>query len=298
MRSKLGFCYLAVLAAMAILIGAPAAHAAVTNSSVTVYVNISSVGSILIIPTSVSWMGLNPGSNGIVNNMTIKNTGSLNVTNVYLNASTINDEPTNPLQSTNPASYAAAGLIMVKNATEAGYTHAGRLEWNISSVLLGEILNLNVNTTISSHGWYRNSTGNEYLWKLENGTEGYCNTTDTKFTIKLVPENYTTMNRDLSANTADCTTFVAGTNENWGVFTCADGPLMGQCIATPYTCDKIYIYKYNYAADYPACGDRAYLRGNALTPGSEAAFTLMASIPKGMPAGNTTTGILNVIATY
>lgn len=296
MRSKSGFCYLAALAVMAILIGAPAVYA-ITDYNVSVYVNISSVGAIIVVPNSVTWNGVIPGSDGQIYNLTIKNTGSLNVSQIYMNASTVKNELVNPLASTNPASYSAAGLIMVKNATDTAYNHAGRIEWNISSILLGEALALNGATTNFAHGWYRNASGNEFLWALENGTAGYCNATNAKFKIKTAPENYTNMNRDLTVTTEVCTLLAADT-ESWGVFTCANGPLAGQCIAAPSTCDKILIYKYNYAGDYPACTNRAYLRGGDIVPGSEAEFNLKASIPKGMPAGNTTVGTLTIIASY
>jgi len=117
------------------------------------------------------------------------------------------------------------------------------------------------------------------------------------FAIKNVPENQTTMNRNLAAGLSTCTGVTTGAN--WGVFTCSTGPLTGQCIATAPTCNKVYIYKYYAAlADYPTCTNSGYLRGPVVVPGDEAMFSVKASVPKGTPAGDTVTGKLTIIANY
>jgi len=180
MKSKLGFCYFTAIAVLAFLIAAQSASAAITDANVTVNVNISSVGAIIVLPNALSWTtgalgSINPGADSAVSNLIIKNTGSVNVSQIYMNASTVGDEQANPLQTADAAYYSAAGLVMVKNSTDTAYSHAGRLEWNISSLLTDETLNLAGTTGNFSHGWYRNASGNEYLWKLENGTNGFCN---------------------------------------------------------------------------------------------------------------------------
>ena len=302
MKYKSRFCYLTAFAVLAFLIAAQTASAALTSNNVTVNINISSVGAIIVLPNSINWTAdglgsINPGADSAVSNLIIKNTGSVNVSQIYMNASTINDESSNPLQTSNASYYAAAGLVMVKNATDAAYSHAGRLEWNLSAVLTDETLSLAGTTAKFSHGWYRNASGNEYLWKLENGTNGFCNDTGTVFAIKTYPENQTTMNRNLGAGLSTCAAVTTGTN--WGVFTCSTGPLVNQCIAAASTCDKVYIYKY-YAdlADYPTCANSNYLRADNIVPGDEAMFSVKASVPKGTPAGDTITGTLTIIANY
>lgn len=302
MKSKSGFCYLAAFAILAILIAAPFVNvvvdAATNSSTVTVNINISQVGSIVVQPNSISWTGVNPGSDTATQNLIIKNTGSMNLSLIYMNTSTVGDEGANPLQFANPGNYSAAGLIFVKNISDTTYRHAGRLEWNLSTVLVGETLSLSAETVNSSHGWYRNASGNEFLWKLENGTAGFCNNkTGTTFTIMAQPENATALRRNFASNpTASCSS--TSDNSNWAVFTCSDGPLMGQCIATPKDCSKVFIYKYNYAADYPTCSNNGYLRNGNLIPGDETSMSVFASIPKGIPAGDTKTGTLTIIATY
>ncbi|NOQ37838.1 hypothetical protein GQ472_03025 [archaeon] len=276
------------------LITGPMTFAA--DDTLTVNITISSVGAIVVLPNTFTWT-LNPGEDSAagVSNITIRNTGSLNVTNMYLDTSTDADESTNPLPTGTASAYSAAGMIFVRNSTNATYYHAGRLEWNISSILAGEVLDLNSATENFGHGWYRNASGNEYLWKVENGTDGYCNTTGTVFEIKTVPENVTDFNRDLSSDLSTCGAVSTGI---WGSFVCTDGPLAGYCIATASTCDKIYIYKYNYNATYGGglCGNLAYIREDDLVPGAEDYIVIHASIPYGMPAGETALGTLTLIA--
>ena len=294
MRGKSTNILFGILCMAVILI--PNTFAATTQDTVTVDINIASVGAIVVNPTAITWASVNPGANGATNNLIIKNTGSMNLSNIYLDTSTITDESTNPLQTANPAAYSAAGLIFVKNTTDSTYYHAGRLEWNLSSVLTAETLDLDAGTTTFGHGWYRNSTGNEYLWKVENGTNAECNSTGTTFNIKTNPENATDLNRDLSSGLSTCGSITTGAG--WGVFSCTDGPLNGYCVATANTCDKIHVYKYNYASTFPACGNRAYLRSTTLIPGTEDSISVYASVPNGIPAGATTQGTLTIVATY
>ncbi len=276
------------------LIMSPMTFAA--DDTLTVNITISSVGAIVVLPNTFEWT-LAPGDDSDIgiSNITIKNIGSLNVTNMYLDTSTVTDESTNPIPTGEASAYSAAGMIFVRNSTNTTYFHAGRLEWNISSILAGEILDLDPATGTFGHGWYRNASGNEYLWKVENGTGGYCNNSGTTFEIKTAPENVTDFNRDLSSGLSTCT--YAG-EDDWASFACTDGPLADYCVATASTCDKIYIYKYNYNSTYAACGNRAYIRETDLVPGGEDYMIIHASVPYGMPAGETALGTLTLFATY
>ncbi len=276
------------------LIMSPMTFAADASDSLTVNITINSVGAIVVLPNSFSW-SLDPGEDSATSNIIIKNTGSENLSSIYLDTSTDADESTNPLPTGVPGSYSAAGMIFARNSTNATYYHAGRLEWNLSSILAGETLNLAAATETFGHGWYRNASGNEYLWKVENGSDGYCNNSGTTFTIKTAPENGTSLNRDLSAGPSTCTYAGEGT---WASFACTDGPLVDYCVATASTCDKIYIYKYNYNSTYPACGNRAYVRETDLVPGAEDYMIIHASVPYGIPAGETAQGTLTLMATY
>ena len=276
------------------LIVSPITFAADTSDTLTVNITINSVGAIVVLPNSFTW-SLDPGEDSATSNVVIKNTGSENLSSIYLDTSTVADESTNPLPTGVSSAYSAAGMIFVRNSTNATYYHAGRLEWNLSSILTGETLGLGAGTTSFGHGWYRNATGNEYLWKVENGTSGLCNNSGTTFTIKTAPENSTSLNRDLSAGPSTCT--YAGEGD-WASFACTDGPLIDYCVATASTCDKIYIYKYNQNSTYPTCGNSAHIRSTNLIPGAEDYMVLHASVPYGIPAGETALGTLTLMATY
>ncbi|MBW6461432.1 MAG: hypothetical protein K0B07_00060 [DPANN group archaeon] len=278
------------------LINGPITFAVDTNDTVTVNINISAVGTIVVSPNVINWTLLQPGSNGASEYIIIKNTGSVNVSGIYMTTDTITVESTNPLPTADVTAYSAAGLIFVKNSTDSAHSHAGRLEWNLSSILTGEELNINENTNAFAHGWYRNSTGNEYLWKVENGTDGVCNNTGTIFQISSIPENDTTLNRDITVGASTCTTVTPGTT--WGTFTCSTGPLVGYCIATANTCDKIYLYKYDMSSQFPNCDNSGSLITDNLIPGSEDAISIYASVPNGIPYGDTTSGTLTIVASY
>ena len=308
MQFKLGFGSLALLAIIAMMMGVSPAFAASDYMNVTV--NISSVSEITVLPTSLSWTGgvgnlgsITPGTDSIPQNITIKNTGSVNISQLYLNASTIMDETINPLPNPNASAYSSAGFIFISNGTNTTFFHAGRLEWNLSRILSSEVVAL-LGSTIGvgnfSHGWYKNASGNDYLWKLENGTEGLCNTTGTTFAIKTSPENNTApiaLSRDLGTGTTACGSITVGGGRPWGVFACSAAPLEGYCVATHYDCTKIYIYRYNKAADFPSCSNSQYLQEGIMIPGDEtAAVKVLASVGKGVPAGDAKLGVLTFIA--
>lgn len=301
MQFKLSFSSLVLLAIVAMMVGISPAFAASDYMNVTV--NISSVSEITVLPTSLSWTtgnlgSITPGTDSSPQNILIKNTGSVNVSQLYLNASTIMDENANPLQNPNASAYSSAGFIFIRNGTNTAYYHAGRLEWNLSRILTSETVG--ATGTNFSHGWYRNASGNDFLWKVVNGTNGMCNTTGTAFAIKTAPENNTapiTLSRDLSSGTTACGSITAGGGLPWGTFACSAGPLNEYCVATHYDCTKIYIYRYNKAADFPSCGNSQYLQESVIIPGDEtASVSLLASVPKGTPAGDAKLGMLTFIA--
>jgi len=126
------------------------------NDTITLDVNISQQAAIEVLPTSYSWNATPPGSNGSVQNVSIKNIGSYNLTNFYIDVNTDNLEETNPIGTGNSTKYAASGFIMLRNETDTlDYFHLGRLEWNLTEEMDTENLNLSANVTNFGHGWYR-----------------------------------------------------------------------------------------------------------------------------------------------
>ncbi|MCK4554992.1 MAG: hypothetical protein KAT83_00135 [Candidatus Aenigmarchaeota archaeon] len=298
-----GSLFLLLLVALGLIVS-PQINADTDEDTFNVTVNISAVAQIIVIPTSLSWAQLSPGSNGAVQNVSLKNIGSLNLSTIYASANTITLESANPLGSGEAPKYAAPGLMMVQNATSgSSYYHLGRLEWNLSAALAGEVFPALEPTW--SHGWYRNSSGNEYLWLLMNGTDGTCNTSTGNpiFRIKTAPENDTSMKRDLTTEVT--TGDVCGgsytapsSSESWGVFSCsgATNPLNGHFVAVYYDCTKIYIYNYDKSSTFPTVNAVPYFWSSTIYPGDETYMNLIAAVPLGIPAGDTQEGTITITA--
>jgi len=293
----------------------PAGFAAMkedANDSLTLDVNITPRAAIDVLPTSISWVQIIPGSNGTasepddVENISIKNIGSFNLTDFYLDINTEDIETTNPVASGQITDYAAGGFVLFRNETESlRYFHAGRLEWNITEVLAGENLDLSAGVVNFSHGWYRMASGNEYLWKVENGTCGgalaVCNCTDANLVISELPENSTGSSRDLSANIATAPT-PAATNVNWSLFhynSSQGGPLQDHCVAVSRDCTKIFIYKYDKtgagSSGFGDCMESEYFAEEKLEPGERLdELKVKPSVPYGTPAGDAKTTTLAI----
>ena len=296
-----GSLFLTVLIAIA-LIASPKIDAATDTDDFNITVNVSVVTQVTVLPTSLSWTALAPGTNGNIQNVSLSNTGTVNLSSFYASPNTITMEATNPLETGNPAAYAATGFMIVANETaDSPYFHLGRLEWNLSKALAGEIFpTLEPNW---SHGWYRNSTGNEYLWLLMNGTDGTCNASSgVTFQIKTAPENSTNLKRD---HTTEKTNDVCGgsytgpsSEESWGVFTCGDtaNPLNKYYVATYYDCSKIYIYYYDRTTTFPGSTNVPFLWNETVVPGKETFMKLIAALPLGIPAGDTQEGTITITA--
>ena len=292
---------LVLVIALFLLAPAPMVSSGSANDTVILDVNVSTSAQIRVLPVAIAWNAsdqVDPGSNGSIKNLTIKNAGSINVTNFYATVDTLTKEDTNPLSIGNALYYAAGGVILIRNETDTSYFHLGRIEWNLSENLDGETLDLEAGTTKYSHGWYRTSWGDEYLWKVENGTDGYCNNTNTIMKIKKDPENATTENRDLDDASGNIATGFAGaSNANWTFFTFTEGPLSTHCVAAYHDCTKIYIYKFDKGSEFGQCTNSTYLTQENLTPGDKlTGIKLKPSIPEGFPGGDLNTSVLTIFA--
>ena len=267
------------------------------NDTTTLGVNVSVQAAIEVLPTAVNWYALIPGSNGTaglsddIRNLSIRNVGSYNLTNFYVDVNTEDLETTNPLGPGNISKYAASGFIRFRNeTTTTDYMHLGRIEWNLTEDLDTETLNLSSVTTKYGHGWYRRANGNEYMWKVENGTGGWCNNTATYFIIKNYPENSSGYQRDLSTNFA--TASVSNNNTNWTFLYFGSGPLYPHCVAVYYDCTKVYIYKYDMdggtaGTSFGSCALAKFITEDELAPGEKIdKLKVKPSIPYGTPYGD------------
>ncbi|MEM3610125.1 MAG: hypothetical protein QW076_04450 [Candidatus Anstonellales archaeon] len=261
------------------------------EDTVTVDVSVASVAQISVIPETLTWSNINPGTAGTTQSLNIKNTGSVNVTNIYAYVDTLTDETTRPYGTGDPAKYAAGGVIVLRNKTDSTYYFAGRLEWNWTE----DVGNKDLSAISSPVAWgFFKNTSYEYFWALGNGTNGYCNNTGAQFAIEDDPDNGT------QATRTPLTTGIHlnGGDTNWGYFniTRASAPLYQSCVAAYYDCTKIYIYHYDKRSGFGSCSNAMYIQSTNLVPGETHTLTLNVYIPQGIPAGNLNTATLTVVA--
>jgi hypothetical protein len=228
-----------------------------------------------------------------VNYTDVKNTGSVNITNIYIYASTLTDENERPYGSDNPRKYAATGLIKVRNETDNIPQFIGRIEWNWTDVIDGA--DFSAITSPKAWGFYKN-TSFEYVWAVGNGTNGLCNGTGAQFAIEDDWDKGTTATR---TPTIDGVTWNGG-DANFGYFSVSGRAAFGGdnvCVAVAADCSKIYIYKYDKRPGFQTCGNSQYLATRQFAPGDILRITYIAPyVPKGIPAGTLKEGTLTIVA--
>jgi len=239
-----------------------------SNDTVSINVSITQFTQISVLPDSITFADLLPGGESNYVNVSVKNIGSTNVTAIYVYTSSIADEIISPLGSGNATAYASTGFILIKNSTLSNHSHAGRLEWNLSSVLQNE------GTTQFIHGFYRNATYGDYLFKVENGTEGFCNNSGAAMEIINTAENGSAQHRDFSTESTTADNTVDASNVYWGIFS----------------------FKYDQRSNFTGCDIDGSFDTTTLTPSNEVNGTIYASIPQGTPQGQAIIGTLTINA--
>jgi len=283
-NKRVVFAILILFVALIALLGFKGFTGFFVNDTITVNITIAEFSQISVLPVTVNFANLLPGGLGSVVNFSIKNTGSKNVSAIHVFSSTIDDEVTNPLLSGSASNYASTGFILLKNSSASHHFHVGRLEWNLSALLQGEYLALDSGTTRFGHGFYRNATHGDYLWKTENGSGGYCNATGTTLRI----------NFSVEGSSSGVLDEVSG---SWSLFSFYTGPIIYHCVAVHGNCDKIFIYKYDKRNEFDACTVGSYFGESILVPGNEIGGTLYPAIAQGVPQGQAIIGTLTVDAT-
>jgi hypothetical protein len=262
-----------------------------TNDTVDVFVDIQAVAQITVVPDVLNW-SVTPGAVGGTKFVDIKNTGSVNITNIYAFVDTLTDEPERPYGSTNATKYAAGGLIVLKNETYNKYFWAGRIEWNWTDDISG--MDKNGVSSPVAWGFFKNTTF-EYNWLVGNGTGGYCNNTGAQFAIEDDADNGTVVTRTPIATgiTLDAR------DSNFGYFSVnrATAPLSESCVAVSFDCKKIFIYRYDKRPGFSSCANSRYLQTSALVPGDIHTLTLDIWTPLGIPAGNLNTATITIVGT-
>jgi hypothetical protein len=264
---------------------------AATGKTMTMDVNVTTTASITIVPTYLNWTQVATGTPGGARNLTIKNAGSVNVSQIYAYVDTLTDETLRPYETGDPSNYAAGGVIAIRNETITTYYFAGRIEWNWTQ----DIPNHDWSdvTTPVSWGYFRN-TSDDYVWVLGSGASGRCNESDAQFSIEddvdlgTIETRYPENTIALSPS--------AGDSENWGYGNITSGALSGHCVAAYQDCSKIYIFKYDKRDNFTGCANTAYLFETNLTPGNTFITTVDAWVPNGYPSGNLSTTTLTIYA--
>ena len=264
------------------------------NTTTTVDVSVALVAQITVLPTSLTWTDVVPSSTGGLRNLTVRNTGSLNVSSLYMYTDTIQDERVNPLSSSNASSYAAGGVVVVKNQTTSqNFYFTGRLEWNSTNSIASADYSA-VDDPVS-YGFFKNTSA-EYVWVIGNGTyitvesntTGACNSSATQFAIETDFDTGVG-----STRTPNILASYIANDTNYTYMSFASGPLNGYCVAINKTCNNAFIYKFDKrptpnaaGGNFAACTSAANLNAGPLTPGAFERLTLDTYIPAGFPAGN------------
>ena len=288
-----GYARISVQAAFLIfifLLFASIVHSA--NFNVLVDVNVTQLSEITVSQSSINWTQVIPGQAGGLRTLDIRNTGSLNATDVFAFVSTLMSETASPYGSSDASNYSAGDVLVVRNATDQNFYWAGKLEWNWTSPISNiDLSNLDANSR-ASQGYFRNAS-NAYIWALGNGTKGTCNTTGAQFAITDVVDDGTAATRKPDPTMI---TFDGGDIE-YGYYSInrSSSFLNGTCVAVSSNCNKLYFYKYDARPGLNRCSNVNYLV-NKMVPGDTVTITADTWVPLGMPAGNMTEDIWSFVS--
>jgi hypothetical protein len=266
------------------------------NDTVTMDVNVSATSKITLLPKYINWTLVGSGTAGVPRNITLKNTGSLNVTHIYAYVDTLTYESTRPYGSSNSSKYSAGGVLTIRNESDLQFYYLGRIEWNWTEDIPTHSW-ANVNSPVA-WGYFRNTT-DDYVWVIGNGTGGLCNNTFAQFAIE---DDKDTGLIEARTPTTDNISRIGG-DSNWSFFNVIrpNTPFNNSCVAVYSDCSKIYIYNFDKRDTDPntfsTCTNSDYIHEGNLTPGDTVIMQVNPWIPYGTPSGNLTTTTLTLIAT-
>jgi hypothetical protein len=270
---------------------------AATTDTVTIDVNITESATITVLPSVLNWTSVTAGTQSAdIKNLTVKNIGSVNLSQIYAYVDTLTTEPVRPYGLAYPKNYSAGGVLTLRNETDPQFFFAGRIEWNWTQDIPNHDWTAVVIANAKAWGYFRNAS-NEYVWVIGNGTGGWCNNSATKFAIEDDPDIGT-----IGTRTPDATSIQLDYNDSlWSYFSInrATAPLNFSCVATYYDCSKIYVYKFDKrtSPDFERCSGSDYLFAENLVPGYSFILLVSPWIPLGYPAGFLNTTTLTVYAT-
>ncbi len=260
------------------------------NDTVTIDVNVTETSSIIVLPDVLSWTGATTSAEGGVQYLTIKNAGSINLTQIYAFMDTLLSEQDRPYGSGNPKEFSAGSVLTIRNETDTAYYFAGRLEWNWTQEIPNSLYSA-VSTPVA-WGYFRN-TSFDYVWVLGTGSSYGCNDTDAQFAIEYDVDLGTTATRTpVLVGTPDASDWA------YGYFSVNDAssPLDLYCVAAPADCSKIFIYHFDQRANFTNCDNSAYIQEGNLAPGYTIVLDVIPYIANGIPSGYLNTTVMTVMA--
>ena len=261
------------------------------NNTVLVDVNVTQLSELTVTPDRINWTQVSVGTAGGQRNLTLRNTGSVNLTNVHSYTSILENETARPYTSSNPDSYSAGGVLVFRNATDSTFYWSGRLEWNWTTTIQNLVWpsEIDVNSRVA-YGFFRNAS-NSFVWAVGNGTNstggasgrGVCNQTGTEFAIEDDIDDGTTNTR---SPTVTGITWDGG-DQNYSFFSVsrAGNVIDTMCVAVSYACDKIYVYKFDKRANFTNCVNSRHVVNN-MVPDDTHNIIADAWVPRGLPSGD------------
>jgi hypothetical protein len=275
------------------------ASAASTPQTVTIAVNVSISAAITVTPSECVWNQVPAGgAEQTPCQLTIRNSGSVNLTDVYASVNSFAVEGARPYGSAASA-YASGAFLALRNSTgNAGYRFVNRLDWNETGPEAPS--GFSQASGANSWGYLRNHTKN-YLWSLEASGDTTCrNITDANFTIKTCTDGQCTT-RNMGADDVALGTAVAN-NTEWSTWTFTAGPLDDYCVAVYKDCKKIMAYQWDLNGSLPTCNNKDYVYKTTtvdrFTPDESFTVNLTVWVPRGIPSGDTTNSTLTITAEY
>lgn len=262
----------------------PSSSATTNTSTVEIYVNVSVLCQVEASVTSLSWTQVSPGSTGTAQNFDIKNTGSTNLTDIYVSV----DVETSRPYGLSASAYEAGSFLVMHNSTDSNFYFVDRREWNLTSKPGGAT----VQTNAVSWGYFKN-TSYEYFWSLvPNTTTNYCNDSGTSLRI-----NTTSGELNAGDSALPCDGLTPGPEYSACSYT--SGPLNGYNVLIDKNCNFIQIYKFDYNSSFPVptTDNREYIHPGILAQGESETVSANVWVPNGIPAGDVSNSTLTITAT-
>ena len=259
----------------------------------TINVTIQSYSEITVSPDTLKWEGVYPGQNGGTKLLDIKNTGSINVSQIYGYVSTLTNETSRPYGYDDSTKYASTGLIVMRNESGVRDFFAGRIEWNWTEDISNKVMT-GIDEPVA-WGFVRNAS-QEYFWGLGNGSEN-CSSSDTDLGFNDIADNGSAATRTTSTTGISHVATIPG----YGIFNVSRSSqtlLNGSCVAVDENCTYIYLYKYDKRSspNFASCTNVAYIQAGNLVPKDIHTVTLDAYAPLGIPQGILARGVIYIIA--